>query len=68
MKIEQQTNMNDRTILLGIPEYDTIPSKIAIDDNYFNVLGVSLGTKPPYLSLEIQKTDMMLKGKEIVSD
>lgn len=65
MKIEQQMNMVDRTLLLGVPEYDIIPKEISIDKDKYKVIGVSHGVKLPYMSLEIENTSKELKGKEI---
>lgn len=56
MKIERQLNLKDRTLLLGVPNYDEIPKVVVINETKYKVLGASLGTKPPYLSLEIEKT------------
>lgn len=65
MKIEQQMNIKDRTLLLGIPEYNAIPGRVSANGNSFNVIGVSNGIKPPYMSLEIEKTDNELIGQTI---
>lgn len=65
MKIDKQLNIQDRTLLLGVPDYDIIPKEILVDGNKYGVIGVSLGVKPPYLSLEIEKTDSKLEGKTI---
>ena len=65
MKIEQQLNIDDRTLLLGKPEYDVIPKTIQIDDIEYRVIGLSHGVKPPFVSLEIEKTDKNLKEKNV---
>ena len=65
MKIEQQMNLNDRTLLLGIPEYNAIPKKVAANGNTFKVIGVSRGTKQPFMSLEIEKINVKLIGQTI---
>lgn len=64
MKIEQQLNLNDRTLILGIPEFDAIPQRLRIGNSDFTVMGISVGTKPPYMSLEIEKTTKNLISAE----
>ncbi len=39
MKVEQQMNINDRTLLLGVPQYDVIPKTIFFDEKEFVVIG-----------------------------
>lgn len=63
MKIEQQLNMKDRTLLLGKPDYNIIPNNVSVDENTFKVIGISCGVKLPYISIEIEKTDLELIGK-----
>ena len=65
MKIEKQLNIKDRTLLSGVAEYDTIPDAVSVDGNRYKVIGTSYGVKLPYISLEIEKTDNDLEGKEI---
>lgn len=65
MQVEQQMNIKDRTLLLGVPKYDVIPKKIYADGKEFSVIGSSLGVKLPYLSLEIEKTTDNLVGKTL---
>ena len=65
MKIEKQLNIKDRTLIAGIPEYDVIPSHIEVDGHRFAVIGTSLGIQPPFISLEIERTDIHLEGKTI---
>ena len=65
MQVEQQMNIKDRTLLLGVPEYDVIPKSIFVDEKEFVVIGSSLGVKLPYLSLEIEKTNDNLVGKTL---
>ena len=65
MKVEMQMNMADRTLLLGIPEYNLIPKVIKTQKGTFLVFGCSVGVKPPYISLEIERTDHDLIGKNI---
>ena len=38
---------------------------ILVDDDKYSVIGISHGVNPPYLSLEIKKTDSNLEGKSI---
>ena len=66
MKIEGQYNIHDRTLICGVPEYDVIPKDMLADDIPIKLIGVSLGTKPPYMSLEIEKTNYDLVGKTIL--
>ena len=65
MKIDKQLNIQDRTLLLGVPNYDVIPKIILVDDDKYSVIGISHGVNPPYLSLEIEKTASNLEGKSI---
>ena len=67
MKVVEQKNIEDRTLLLGIPDYDVIPEEISDDSNKYKVIGLSVGVKAPYVSLEIESTKDELKGK-IVSN
>lgn len=65
MMIEQQMNIKDRTLLLGIPDkYDSIPSEISVDTEKYKVVGVSMGCKAPYMSLEIETVGTKLIGKK----
>lgn len=66
MKVEQQMNINDRTLLLGVPQYDVFPKTIFVDEKEFVVIGSSFGVKLPYLSLEIERTTDNLVGKTLV--
>lgn len=66
MKVEQQMNINDRTLLLGVPQYDVIQKTIFVDEKEFVVIGSSFGVKLPYLSLEIERTTDNLVGKTLV--
>ena len=65
MKIEQQMNIKDRTLLLGIPEFNAIPEKVVANGDTFKVIGVSNGAKHPFMSLEIERTNKNLKGHTI---
>lgn len=63
MKIEKQLNIKDRTLLLGVPDFDVVPESIKIDNAVYKVIGISHGVKPPFLSIEIEKTENELVGK-----
>lgn len=63
MIIEKQMNLNDRTLILGTPDYKTIPETVMIEKTAHKVIGISAGAKPPYMSLEIEKTEENLIGK-----
>lgn len=65
MRVEKQMNIKDRTLLLGVPENDVIPETISVDDKVFAVIGTSAGVKPPFMSIEIEKTTDNLTGKTI---
>jgi hypothetical protein len=65
MIVEKQLNIKDRTLLLGIPNDGAIPSAITCNGGKFSVIGTSYGSRPPYISLEIEKTDADLAGVEI---
>lgn len=66
MKVEKQMNIKDRTLLLGIPEYDFLPEIVHTNNESYKVIGVSSGVLPPFLSLEIEKTPKDLIGKTII--
>ena len=68
MIVEKQVNLKDRTLILGIPNNDAIPSCITCGSRTFRVIGVSHGVSLPYVSLEIEKTYTKLEGKEIVEN
>jgi|GEM_PF-3245122 len=63
MKVNKQMNMRDRTLIAGEPTFDSIPSVIIIDSKEYKVLGVSQGIKPPFVSLEIERTESNLENK-----
>lgn len=65
MKIEKQLNIPDRTLLLGQPNERVVPESVSVDGHTFKVLGLSLGAKLPFISLEIEKTNIDLVGKTI---
>lgn len=68
MKIEKQLNtIADRTLILGIPDYNVIPSEISANNNKYKVIGVTNGIKLPYMSLEIEKTDDILVGISVTA-
>ena len=62
MKIERQLNIKDRTLLLGVPKYDAIPKSIEIEGKQYKVIGISHGVRPPFVSLEIEKTSKEVVG------
>ena len=66
MNIEKQLNLDSRTLILGVPKYNAIPNTILIDDKPYKVIGISVGAKPPYMSMEIERTDKKLTGKMAV--
>ena len=63
MKIENQMNIADRTLLSGVAKHDSIPEKIEVDGEFFKVIGTSYGVPLPYISIEIEKTNKNLVGK-----
>lgn len=65
MKIEKQMNIEDRTLLLGIPEAFVFPDSVCVDDKNYKVIGITMGCPVPFLSLEIEKTNSDLVGKII---
>ena len=65
MRVEKQMNIKDRTLLLGVPENDVMPKTISVDDKVFAVIGTSPGVKPPFMSIEIEKTTDDLTGKTV---
>jgi len=65
MNIEKQLNIKDRTLLLGKTKESVIPEVVSVDGHTFKVLGRSLGVKSPFISLEIEKTNIDLVGKTI---
>ena len=67
MKVESQMIVKDRTLVAGIPNFDTLPDEVTADGKTFKVIGVSRGVKLPYISLEIEKTNIDLEGK-IITD
>lgn len=67
MNIEKQLNLENRTLILGVPKYNAIPETIMIDDKPYKVIGISAGAKPPFVSMEIERTDKKLTGKTAVN-
>jgi len=66
MKIEEQLNVANRTVISGIAEPYKMPSLIVIDNKIQRVKGYSTCSKKPYISIEIERTDKDLIGKTIV--
>lgn len=62
MKIESQLNIEDRTLIGGVAKYNAIPRKIQVNHKLYEVIGLSYGSKPSKISLEIEKTNDKLQG------
>lgn len=67
MKVEQQYNLNDRTIIGGEPQYDVVPSVLKSNGLTFEVIGLCSGIKPPKMALEIKKINRDIIGS-VLSD
>lgn len=67
MKVEKQMNIKERTLLLGVPDFDKIPKTVSVNNRKFKVIGTSYGVKLPYISLEIENTNVDLTG-QIISE
>lgn len=67
MKVDKQFNLDDRTLLLGVPDFDLIPDAISLGEQRFKVIGISPGAKFPNLSLEIEKIVTDLVGKTVTA-
>lgn len=67
MTIKKQLNLLDRTLILGVCNFDKIPDIIVCKNQEIKVIGVSHGIKLPYISLEIEKTNLDLIGKKITN-
>ena len=67
MKIERQLDMKDRTLLLGVPRYDSIPEIVEIEGKRHKVIGVSHGVKPPFVSLEIERITKPVIGYRVTA-
>ena len=65
MKVEKQMNIMERTFLLGVPDFDKIPKTIYVKNFNLTVLGTSYGVKLPYVSLEVELTNIDLVGEVI---
>ena len=65
MKVEQQMDFEDRTLLLGKPNFDKIPKKVTVNGMVVNVVGISSGIAPPFLSLEVHRLLMRVIGAEV---
>lgn len=71
MKVEKQMKLHDRTLLLGKPQFDIIPKQVNIKNEKINVIGISNGIVPPYVSLEIEPIKNEVVGEtitEVVED
>ena len=67
MKIEKQINIENKTLLLGISESVVFPDSVCIDDKNYKVIGVTMSCPPPFLSLEIERTNNNFVGKIITN-
>lgn len=67
MTVEQQMNLNERTLLLGKPQFDKIPEQIGINQKKIAVIGISNGVAPPFMSLEIELIKDNIVGKTITN-
>ena len=67
MKIEKQLNIKYRTLILGKPEFDAVPKAVLLNDEKFSVIDVSHGVRPPFMSLEIEKTELDLVCKTLTN-
>ena len=65
MKVEQQMDFEDRTLLLGKPNFDKIPKKVTVNGVVVNVVGISSGIAPPFLSLEVHRLFTRVSGAEV---
>ncbi len=68
MIIERQLDLEDRTLLLGKPEPYGFPERIKtrrIPPQTFDVIGVSGGVRPPFVSLEIKRITESLVGQAV---
>lgn len=66
MKIDKQLNLQDRTLLLGEPNFNELPKIVYCGNVEYNVIGVSSGVPSPYISLEIEKEEANLVGKTLI--
>ena len=67
MTVEEQMNLNERTLLLGKPQFDKIPKQIGINQKKITVIGISNGVAPPFMSLEIELIKDNIVGKTITN-
>ena len=67
MTVEKQMNLNERTLLLGKPQFDKIPKQIGINRKKIAVIGISNGVAPPFMSLEIELIKDNIVGKTITN-
>lgn len=65
MKVEKQMRLHDRTLLLGRPQFDIIPKQVNIKNEKINVIGISNGVVPPFISLEIEPIKNKVVGETV---
>lgn len=65
MTVERQLNLNDRTLLLGKPQFDVIPKHITLRGKKVKIIGISSGVVLPFLSLEIEQIKDTVVGETI---
>ena len=65
MTVEKQMNLNERTLLLGKPQFDIIPKQIVFKEKIIDVIGISNGVSLPFLSLEIERIRDNIVGETI---
>lgn len=68
MTVEKQMNLNERTLLLGKPQFDIIPKQIAFKDKIIDVIGISNGVALPFVSLEIEQIKDNIVGEMITNN
>lgn len=67
MIIKSQISIGSKTIIGGRAKYDLIPEQVVIGNKVFKILCVPQGIKPPFLAIEIEKTDSDFVGLKISS-
>ncbi len=65
MTVERQMNLNDRTLLLGKPQFDIIPKHVTLRGKKIKIIGISSGVVPPFMSLEIEQIKDNIVGEII---
>jgi len=56
MQVNNILVLNDRVLLGGNPTvYEGLPKQIVLFGNKHNVIGLSSGIRPPFISIEIEK-------------